>query len=360
MASQLIPMAERLLERSQQARNKSYQVEALLRLGRGLNMANDPRAFASLAQARDLAAQTQDEQLPEILLRMGTCVGWQGDWTQALLLLAEAEAVSNQFGAQRFKVGILIATGVGQMSTGNFGASMDTYRQAVAEAEAGGDQRALATILGNLANNYLCLYLPEPSRESLRRAQAHWDGAGIVNLNCLHNIGWMHHQLGEHDTARACLENVARLARERNHMEQLREIYPTLCAVLLALGERNQALELAQEFCANPGAQYGADDYLPPFTRGGVWLALGRLPEAEADLLLAVQRWERTRIDAQLWEVLISLGKLRIAQGDLEAARGVTARARELIIQIAHSLDNLPDIRDEFLGAVFPLLELNG
>ncbi len=356
LAGQIIPMAEQLLELAQRAHDVPHQVEARLRLGRGLSMANDPRAPAALEQARQLAKATRSPYLPEILYRLGVHWGWLGQSEKALRLFDEALAVDKRFGDQHMKVRVLISVGVVRVFMSDFGGSLAAFHQAVTEAEAIGDISNVAWALSNLSDNYVQLGLPQRARAPLQRAQE----IGITSVNvdgaAQRVRGGIHHLLGEYAQAREAMQRAYELNRAVNNMDLLRVTYHNYCTLLIDMAEREQALQLAQEFYANRAAQYGDDDYLPSFTRGLVFLALGRLAEAEADLTLALQRWHSdNKPGPRLWHGYLAWGRLCAAQKRYAKANAAFARARELIRKIAQTLDNFPDVRDEFLSVALPM-----
>jgi DNA-binding SARP family transcriptional activator len=357
LPARLVPAAEELLALAETAGEPARQVEALLQLGHGLGMANDTRALATLERAHALAAAVESPLLPEIVYRMGTYVGWQGDWTRALGYFDAALAACDRFGDQRMPVRVLIGLGVGRMFTSDLGGSIAAYQRALAEAETLGEQENAAIALNNLADDYLLLRLPGRAREPLRRAQEIYTAIGVQNLDLQRLGGVLLHQTGELAQARAALERTLALARAAHNADDERELCHDVCAVLLDLGEREPALQLAEAFRSNPALHYGDDDWLPAYTRGIVWLALGRLSEAEAELSRAAQKAERLRNTPRLWQVYAALGRLHALQGEPEAAEAACARARTLVQAIAGSLERLPDVRQEFLSAALALVD---
>jgi|DewCreStandDraft_5_1066085.scaffolds.fasta_scaffold04804_7 DNA-binding SARP family transcriptional activator len=353
-ATQLVPAAESLLSLAQATGDVPYQVEALWRLGLGYGLARDARCYATFEQARALAEEAQHRRLPNILHALATYIGWsRGDWRLALERLDEAATAARRMGV---RLDVWIAIGTGRMFTSDLGGSIAAYQQAALEWEALGDQGKVAVALNNLAEDYLLLHLPERAREPLRHDQEILNTLGTEDADTLRLVGWMHHLSGDFVEARRWLQRALDLARETNHVHYLREVLHNICAFLIDAGEPERALELAQEFCSNPACDWGEADLLPAYTRGLVWLALDRLDEAEADLTLAVQKGERTHTSPRLWELYIALGRLRARQGQGQAARAAYDRARQLISELARSLDPFPDVRQEFLNAVLPRL----
>jgi DNA-binding SARP family transcriptional activator len=353
----LVPAAERLLALAESAGDTARQVEALMRLGHGLSMANNPRTMATLERARALAVAVQSPLLPEIIYRMGTHVGWQGDWTRALEHFDAALAAGRRFGDRHMPVRVLIGLGAGRMFTSDLGGSIAAYQQALAEAKALGEQSNVAVALNNLAENYLVLHLPGRAREPLSRAREVFKAIGSDSLDLQRLTGVLLHQSGELAQARGELERTLQLAQAAHNADAERDLYHDLCAVLLDLGEREQALQLAEAFKSNSALHYGDDDWLPAYTCGRVWLAVGRLAEAEVELTRAAQSAQRLHNPPRLWQIYAALGRLHVRRGEHAAAQTARDQARTLVHAIAGSLDRFPDVRQEFLAVALPLVE---
>jgi DNA-binding SARP family transcriptional activator len=354
-ATLLMPAAEKLLSLAQAAGDARCQVEALWRLGQGMGLAKDARCQATFEQARALAEQSQSPRLPDLLHALAMYEGWsENRWELTLQRLAEALAAAERTGV-RYSVGI--AVGTARMFTGDLGGSLAAYQQAIIEKEELGDLAGAAVGQANLAEDYLLLHLPERARQPLARAREMTEALGRQDADVYRCLGWMHHLAGQQGPAREWLQRALDLARETAHVHYLREVFHNYCALLIDCGEPDRALGLAQELCANPAFDWGPTDLLPSYTRGLAWLALNRLDQAEADLISAVQRGERTRTSPRLWAVYATLSRLHARQGRTEAAMAATGRAEQLVASLAQSLAPFADVRQEFLGAVLPLIE---
>ena len=84
--------------------------------------------------------------------------------------------------------------------------------------------------------------------------------------------------------------------------------------------------------------------------RGQIFLAQGKLPEAEKELATALEVAQRVGNPPQLWKTQAALGDLRKAQGSPEDARQAYRDALAVIEGVAARLSD-ESLRDTFLNS---------
>ncbi len=344
--------AEHLLILARQAGSVEREIEALLRLGRGLFEGDDlPRARQVLEQARALAEPIHDSHLLEVLVFLGVAMVWASDWG-GLPILDQAAHLAEQQGQPAMAARALNAIGLSWRVREEFGRSIAAFEHGLRLAEAAGNQHRLALLWHNFADVFMFLGLPARFREALLRSYKLVIEMGIESAEDPRALGVMHHLEGNYAQARESLERALELGRQYQNNATLLQTYQNYCVLLIDLGQAEQALQWADDLMARLELHSGRAQGHLVFYRGLAHLALGQLPRAEADLLAAIDTWTPAATNQHaLWWAYAALGRLYVARVQSDLARRAFASALERINAIAASLEAQPDLRSGFLNS---------
>jgi tetratricopeptide (TPR) repeat protein len=173
-----------------------------------------------------------------------------------------------------------------------------------------------------------------------------------IIINAQINLADSSFGIGDRDKAHKMLEELyASLPQQHEWMKwrYTQHLTHSLGEVLLAEGDENRALKLADEGLALAEPTESLKNIVKSRRlRGQVFLAQGKLKEAEKEFLKALNIAEQIGNPPQLWKTFVTLGDLRIAQKNNDKALQAYRNALSVIEDVAAGLND-KSLKDTFL-----------
>jgi tetratricopeptide (TPR) repeat protein len=261
-----------------------------------------------------LAAEADGGRRAEILTQLARVHGLRGDFDEGERLIGEAEAEASGSAAAHVRIGV--ERGRLRRSGGNEEAALPLFESAFAAAREAGEGflAADAAHMAALAAPDRARFLAW-TRRGIELAEAD-EGARYWLGPLLNNLGWEHHDGGEHEAALAAFESgLTERERDPANTDALRLAHYAVAKALRALGRASEAVEHAEwavesaeterapdgwyhEELAETYAAVGRDDEAAEQARH----ALALLPDADPSFEPDAERTTRLRRYAEAAE----------------------------------------------------------
>ena len=311
-------------------------------------------------RVRDAARLAQETNQPPYEVQ-GTILqaysySWRGLYDEAHPVAAEAVAAG-----ERHQVTIQLlmskwAQGLAFAGGGYYEDAIATLRDTITQCERMGDQSYQARAWNTLGWAYgeLCDW-----EEATECNQKGLDLAFIVSddeiiSNAQINLADCAFATGDAEKAQRVLEDLyASLPRLHDWLKwrYSQHLMHSLGEVLLAAGHVERALTLAEECLALAEPTESRKNIVKGRRlRGQVFLAQGKLLEAEQELDAALEVAQQIGNPSQLWKTLLALGNLRQAQDQSDAAHEACREALTIIEDVAAKLSD-EGLRETFLNS---------
>jgi tetratricopeptide (TPR) repeat protein len=278
-------------------------------------------ALRVLRRMPEAAAQVLINRLSNWWVQ-GLALGTKGDYEAALTILKEALATSERVGGPLFRPRILNSVGWIYGELEDHERAMEWNRSSVemvsvSPASTISDVQMHARL--NLGDNLMALGRPDEAEKQFRVVE----GAARSTRPADLYLAWRYSQHLFHSYGELCLR--------RRDLER-------------AMAYADECLELAEY---NSSAK---NIVKARRLRGEVFIAQGRLGEAEEELAAALQVAHEVGNPPQLWKTHAAIGDLRRAQGRVDDARDAYAQALSIIEEVARSLTD-EQLRETFLNS---------
>ncbi len=179
-------------------------------------------------------------------------------------------------------------------------------------------------------------------------------GDSEIILNAKINLADSAFGIGNHDQARKMLEDIyASLPQEHEWMKWriTQRLTHSLGEIVFEEGNENRALDLANECLALAEPTESRKNIVKgQRLRGQVFLAQGKLKEAEKEFLKALNIAEQIGNPPQLWKTFVAMGDLRQAQKRKNDALDAYHNALSVIEKVAAGLDD-KSLKNTFLNS---------
>ncbi len=276
---------------------------------------------------------------------------WRGLYEEAHRVAAESVAAS----AQHHMTAPLLFNkwnqGLGFAGNGRYQEAVTTLKDTIALCQRMGDAAVQSRAFNTLGWIYGELGAWEKAREANQKALdlAMALGDPEILTNARINLGDCALALGHKEQARRDLEQLyASLPQLQEWMKwrYSQHLRHSLGELLLGLGEQGEAMRLADECLALADRTESRKNIVKARRlRGQIFLARGKLNEADGELAAALQTALQISNPPQVWKTYAALGDLRKAQGRLGDANQAYRDALAVIQNVAARLQD-PSLKE--------------
>jgi tetratricopeptide (TPR) repeat protein len=301
-------------------------------------------AAEELRRAKVLLEKQGAEDKPELIevsTGLGEVLTDQGRTTEALELFREAHNLADRLGIAPAKVECLRCMGSALAACGSLMEAEGRYREAIELCSELRDGVALSALYGEfgdvLAEQGRTGEAIEAYKNSLSLDQDHHDVIGLALAN--RRLGAAYQRRGDHDRALDYYADAERLLQQLEDDSERALLYLQRGSLLEDQGKYTRALS---EYGRSRGKYEDQRNSLGIAAarrrEGSAQLQLGRLTDAELSANQALDQLRGVEDKPELIECLNVLGAVRRAQGRLEEAQELHARA----LTLAESLNLQP------------------
>ncbi|MDQ3803848.1 MAG: sigma 54-interacting transcriptional regulator [Acidobacteriota bacterium] len=305
--------------------------EALERMGQHREQLE---AVAKYADSSERSRLTEPTRL-RVLLRLAWAYSFNNDAPRAIGLFTQALRAARRLNAEDQIGACHLGLGRTYLSVSEFRLARDHYAAALERYRRVGDWRMLAKVHLSVSNVAAREGRHRDAIRSIEQAIALVGDRGEHDLLCraYNDLSIIYENLGDTPRVLAAFEKCIAHVRQTNNLLALGIYYNNLAMRLIRVGEWGQAERLAGAAADlvrdTPRAEYAASVLQ---TRALLHLLKGRLEEADA-LLAEALAWlsrEAEREHRVASEIEMTVGRVRLAGGDADAAVDSLERAVEL------------------------------
>lgn len=314
-------------------------VDALLLDARAMFLSG--QAIASRPQLDDALAQARAHQYLRgeynALAQLGLWHWYNGDNASAAALLEQSLELIRKGGDVRRELEILNNLGIVKKDMYQFGDALAHYEKAQKIARKIGDRSGESSLLNNMGR--ASIVSGDFANALLYCSRAELLAAEVNDPNvqgiAMHNISEAYRELGLYVSGRKAAEESLQLLRSATYRVGEAYTLENHALIEFALGERERALQLAEDALAI-AREIGAKRLeVSVLTRIGLMkLQMDEIASAEKVFLSAKEIEEEYKEALPMFELQMGLAEVALARGDASALTSAGAAVAELASQV--------------------------